>query len=333
MAKRQVVSALRWVEGQPWPRSHWSNIVESWVRVDRDLYVGAGELCWFRVDDLRDLVLQVQHQQRDLVAVTGTFFFRLGNSSLTDRLRRWRLGKRVREFERRRFPTLVSYLVYYPIWWVHETQMGRHPIHAAAVATPRGAIVLAGASGVGKSSISTALAAHPGNYMLSDSFVLVEGTRVFAVPEPILLDHYARDWLATRVECLQPVDHHYMLNRDGYQIAPAKFQPSANAAVLILPQRGHSWGCRKIDAARAWQRITAANFLVNDLRRYYALTAAWEQLEPKGLVIQRERAVEELTQSVAAFEVEIPPTAAAEFVVENLMGLLESQRAPLAKHE
>ncbi|GBD25688.1 hypothetical protein HRbin30_01012 [bacterium HR30] len=274
----RVTSVLHWVSGQPWPRARWGRATAEWPRVDRDLYVNERELLWFRVDDLRDLVLHLQAQEDGSLSLDGTFFFRLGNRALTDYLRRRWLGRRVHDFERRRFPTLLSYMVYYPLWWRGEVDFGRHPIHAAAVATPHGAVLLAGASGVGKSTISTALAAQNGNKLLSDSFVLLEGSKVLAVPEPILLDRPALRWLGARTEILCPIDHRYMLERVGHHVVPAKLQLEASPALLVFPRRGSQWRSRQMSSQEAWSRLSAANLMVNDLRRYYALAATWEQL-------------------------------------------------------
>lgn len=320
----QVASSLRWIDGQPWPRTRWASTVAGWPRVDRDLYVADRQLLWFRVDDLRDLVLHLHLGSHGSVTLGGTFFFRLGNSTVTDRLRRWWLGRRIGAFERRRFPTLLSYMVYYPLWWIGETRFRRHPIHAAAVATPLGTILLAGASGVGKSTIGTALAAEEGSRFLSDSFVLVDGQTVWAVPEPILLDEAALGWLGPRARILRPIDHRYVLDRVGHHVVPEKLQLDAAPTLLVFPRRGVHWRERRISAEEAWFRLSAANLMVNDLRRYYALAATWEQLEPEGLVARREQVLAALTRAVPAFDVEVPSGLESDVLARQFMGLLRT---------
>ncbi|GIW43745.1 MAG: hypothetical protein KatS3mg077_1027 [Candidatus Binatia bacterium] len=320
----RVISTLRWVDGQPWPRAQWGVADQRWTRVDRDLYLGFSELLWLRVDDLRDLVLHLRAAEGQALALHGTFFFRLGNSSLTDWLRRGWVGRRVSDFRRRRFPTLVSYLVYYPLWWVAETERGFHPIHAGAVATPTGGVVLAGASGVGKSTLATALAGEDDMRLLSDSFVFVRGRDIYAVPEPILLDRNALEWLESRRQILQPIPHRYMLERRGYRVVREKCQARTVARLVLFPQRGPEWICRRLSPQQAWFRLSAANLMVNDLRRYYALAAAWEQLEPRGLVCQRERAMEALLRETPAFELQIPPGTPSATVVARIRELLHS---------
>ena len=79
--------------------------------------------------------------------------------------------------------------------------MDHHPIHAAGVLTGGGVVLLAGASGVGKSTLATALALEPGVGFLSDSVVLHRGLDVLPVREPVLLDAFSRRWLAPRRSC------------------------------------------------------------------------------------------------------------------------------------
>src|SRR5690349_15295701 len=52
-----VASTLRWHEALP-PQRRSAGLAKM-ERVDRDLYIGDGRLCWYRVDDLRDLFLEM----------------------------------------------------------------------------------------------------------------------------------------------------------------------------------------------------------------------------------------------------------------------------------
>lgn len=320
-----VTAALSWREEQPWPRQRWGEVLESWPRVDRDLYVLDNELWWFRVDDLRDLVLNVAFRTPGEVCLQGTFFFRVANTVWMDRLRRFRLGRRLENFRRRRFPTLVSYSVYYPLWWVAETRDGAHPLHAAAVDTPRGAVLFAGASGVGKSTLAVALAASTGNRLLADSFVLHTGAQLYAVPEPILLDRQACHWLGARAEVVRHFDHPYLLDRMGHHVASNKYAPRATARLLVFPQRGPEWMCARVSAERAWQLLSARNLMVNDLRRYFALAAVWEQVASHGLVHRREQQLRTLSELLLAYEVRIPLGMPSDEVVDRLLQLLERE--------
>ncbi len=315
-----VQTVLRWHEGLP-PRGRqvWPDA----DRVDRDLYVAGNRLAWFRVDDLRDLFVTMTWEQGRL-QIEGEFYFRLGNSSWSDRLRRLRQGRQAQALRRRRFPTLVSYLVYYPCWWWAEEREDFHPIHAAGVTTPRGVVLLAGASGVGKSTLATALAAAPDAQLLGDSFVLHRGDEVRAVHEPILLDEWSRGWLGARGDQLQPMQQPYMLQRSGYHMLPARRGKHGRAALLLFPRRASQPYLRPISPQLAQQRLSAGDLIINDLRRYFAFAAVLEHLVPRGLVARREAHLGQLAASVPAYEIGLSEGLSCDAAEQRVRELLDT---------
>jgi hypothetical protein len=319
-----VTAALRWHEGQPpltRPQPRRDHRLD---RIDRDLYREDGHLHWFRVDDLRDLHLHVSWGD-DRLRVQGDFYHRLGNRWFTDKVRRmasWRRGASLRQ---RRFTTLLSYLVYYPCWWWHEQMHGMHPIHAAGVETDAGTILLAGASGVGKSSLAIALANAPGARLLADSFVLHNGTAVLPVREPILLDDWSRDWLGALGEGLRPIDWRYGLRRRGYLLPADRLAEMGQAAVLIFPQRSSESYTRSLGAEEACRRLSASNLIINDLRRYWAFAAVLEQLLPSGLVARREAELARLASAVPAYEIGLRVEQGAADAAAAVCGLLRGE--------
>jgi len=296
-------------------------------RVDRDLYVGNGRLLWFRVDDLRDLLIEVAWEQGTL-QIQGDFYFRLGNSDWSDRLRRLRQRPHIAGLRRRRFPTLISYLVYYPSWWWLEEAVDFHPIHAAGVATEKGVILLAGASGVGKSTLATALAASGSGQLLGDSFVMHRGAEIRAVHEPILLDAWSRRWLGARGEQLLVMDQPYMLQRHGHQMRSERLATEGRTALLLFPRRSASPYLRAISAERARQYLSAGDLIINDLRRYFAFAAVMEQLVPRGLVARREAHLAELAAAVPAYELGLAETMSCDEAVAKVMDLLGGVSLP-----
>lgn len=314
-----VQSTLRWHEGMP-PRGRqvWPDA----DRVDRDLYVSGNRLAWFRVDDLRDLFISMTWEQGRL-QVEGDFYFRLGNTPWSDRLRRLRQGRQAQALRRRRLPTLVSYLVYYPCWWWAEERQGFHPIHAAGVSTPRGVVLLAGASGVGKSTLATALAAAPDAQLLGDSFVLHHGDEVRAVHEPILLDAWSRAWLGPRGDQLQAMQQPYMLQRSGYQMHPEHRAEKGRAVLLLFPRRSKQPYLRAISPQLAQQRLSAGDLIINDLRRYFAFAAVLEHLAPRGLVARREAHLGQLAASVPAYELGLTEDLSCDASVQRVRDLLD----------
>jgi len=318
-----VSATLRWHDGQPPARNVVAARLEGCSRVDRDLYVGEDRLFWFRVDDLRDLYLQFGwHGER--LEVEGDFYFRVGRN-WTDRLRRWVSPGQAAAMRRRRFTTLIYYLVYYPCWWWLEQMRDLHPIHAAGVEVDGKVILVGGASGVGKSTLSVALAERPGNRHLSDSFVLQAGADICAVPEPVLLDEWSRGWLGSATDGLQRIDYPYMLGRRGYQFPGERRVARGRAAVVALPRRGPTDFVRRLSPDQAHQRLSAANMIINDLRRYYAFAAVIEQLAPGGLVAHREANLAKLTVDVPCYEVSLAAGDSSAAVVDSIVKLLSGQ--------
>ncbi|MBI3782726.1 MAG: hypothetical protein HY270_04920 [Deltaproteobacteria bacterium] len=316
-----VRTTLRWHDGQPDARLRSEAERLRMDRIDRDLYLAPDELRWFRVDDLRDLYLRARWCD-DQLEVEADFYFRLGNTPLTDRLRRLRQWSSRELLRRRRFPTLLAYLVYYPCWFWLERQRSLHPIHAAGVNLREGSVLLAGASGIGKSTLSVALALSSGAQMLSDSFVLHHDTSILPVREPILLDEPSRKWLGDRAAALLPVEHPYGLKRHGYGLAPGRWADAGEVSLLVFPRRCAEGYTRSLSAEGAHQRLSAADLMINDLRRYWAFAAVFEQLVPSGLVAQREAQLAELTRRVPCYEFGVSQEMSCDDTVTMLLGLL-----------
>lgn len=316
---------LRWHEAQP-PRDRLATYphLTEMERVDRDLYVAPGELQWFRVDDLRDLFLRL-HWREDRLTVEGDFFHYASKSRSRDRIKRLVYRKRLDALRRRRFTTLLHYLVYYPCWWWLEHTRNLHPIHAAGVCTDTSVILLGGASGVGKSTLAIALATIPGARLLSDSFVLHDGADVFPVREPILLDAWSRRWLGPQGDDLIPIDWRYCLNRTGFQLPPQRLAEGGPVGLMLFPRRAPKPYVRHISAEQAHQRMSAADLIVNDLRRYWAFAAAVEQMVPGRLVTQREARLAKLTTGVPCFEVGLTAAMTCAEAVESILRLLPDQ--------
>jgi hypothetical protein len=318
-----VSATLRWHDGQPPARSASAADLAGCARVDRDLYVGEDHLFWFRVDDLRDLHLRAVWRG-DRLELEGDFYFRVGGAWM-DRMRRLLSPGQAAAMRRRRFTTLIYYLVYYPCWWWLEQTRDLHPIHAAGVEVDGKVILLGGASGVGKSTLAIALAARQAARFLADSFVLQAGADVRAVPEPVLLDEWSRAWLGPAVEGLRRIDYPYVLNRQGYQMVPERCAAGGRAGVLVLPRRAPLDYVRRLSPDQAHQRLSAANMIINDLRRYYAFAAAVEQLAAGGLVAHREANMARLTVDIPCYELGLAPEGPREHVVDTIVNLLSGQ--------
>lgn len=321
-ATPRIRAHLNWYEG---PAPHRGGVrppLAGWDRLDRDLYRRGPELAWFRIDDFPDLHLRLKWDG-DALAVEGDYYHHLGRTPARDWVRRVLYSHNLPRLQRRRFTTLLYYLVYYPLfWWLEHHGIG-HPIHAGGVEMPGGLVVLAGPSGVGKSTLVTGLAAAPGARLLSDTFLLHHGAQIMAVPEPLLLDRWSRGWLGDHARLLQPIPHRYSLDRDGFHWPDSHLSSGGRARVLVFSQRAASHYVKPVTASAAQGRIRAGDLIVNDVRRYWAFASILEVMDPNPLVLTREQSLAELVTAVPAYEIGLTADVAREDIValiERLLG-------------
>ncbi|MBI4514424.1 MAG: hypothetical protein HY699_01230 [Deltaproteobacteria bacterium] len=324
-----IDAVLEWHESPPPQDRHTAEPeLAGLERLDRDLYVGPGRVCWFRIDDFRDLHLRFDWDGRQL-HVHGHYYFYLSRDRLRDRTKRWWAGARLRAQRLNRFTTLLYYLAYYPAFWWCETQMGFHPIHAAGAVTDAGAVVLAGPSGVGKSTLALALAAQPAQ-LLSETFLLHRGATLRPVREPLLLDEWSRSWLGSAMSGLEPLRAGFVFSRNGYHRL-AGLAEEGRAAAVLLPRRAPRTYVRAISAEEAHQRLSAANQIVKDMRRYWAFAAALDPLAPSGLMAQREAELARLTAGARCGEFGLGPELKLGDAVRQVREFLSAESLPVTR--
>lgn len=319
--KPRVEATLRWHEGPP-PRSRTAAYpyLAGAQRIDRDLYVLGNRMSWFRVDDLRGLHLQFEWDGQRL-RIEGDYYYWVSDNRYWERIKRVLFRHRIPALRQRRFTTLLYYLLYYPTFWYVERFQGFHPIHAAGAEVDGAVLVLAGASGVGKSTLAAALAASPGGRLLSDTFLLQRATAVLPVREPILLDERSLHWLGPARRLLQPIQWRYVLNRAGFHWPQEQLSRGGRVAVVLFPCRAEQEYARRLSATEAQGRISAGNVIVNDMRRYLAYAAILEMFGPTPLAHARENELAALTSAAPCYEVGIGNARTREEVVARLLRL------------
>jgi hypothetical protein len=297
-----ISATLRWHEGAPPERLAGDPKLRDMERVDRDLYRGDQTLAWFRIDEMPGLQLRFQWDGERL-RVEGDYYYWLSADGKRDALKRLVYRRRLPALRQRRFTTLLYYLLYYPCFWWLERQERLHPIHAAGVEVDGGVIVLAGPSGVGKSTLSTGLASAAGAKLLSDTFLLHRDVATRPVREPLLLDAWSRSWIGDGADLLRPITWRYCLDRNGFHFPKDRLSDGGIARLLLFPHRSARHYVRPLSPFQAQGQIDAGNFLVNDLRRYWAFAAALEMLDPSPLGALRARSLEALVRDVPSYEI------------------------------
>jgi hypothetical protein len=321
-----IISELVWVEGLP-PREPNTIFPEadSLDRIERDIYRGEGCIVLMRIDDFRDLKMRFVLDGRCL-KVTGYYYFHLSKDPLRDAVKRTIYWRRLFIERQRKFTTLLYYLVYYPCLWWLETRRGIHPIHAGAVATSQGGILLAGAGGVGKSTLTVALTTLRGTRWLSDTFVLHDQNRLYAMIEPILLDHWSEQWVGEiGIEHLSDITEtrNYGYGRKAFHMDPNLRARSSEARLVLLPYRSARPTVKRLTAHECAAKIRAYYEITGDLRRYWVLSAALAFLEGHtALAEHRFAALRSLVSRIPCYEIGFARDARRDEVLEQVLAFL-----------
>jgi hypothetical protein len=176
--------------------------------------------------------------------------------------------------------------------------------------------------------LSTGLASTDGAKLLSDTFLLHDGTATRPVREPLLLDAWSRSWIGHGADLLRPIEWRYCLDRNGFHWPQRLLSAGGPARLLLFPRRALSHYVRPLPPAQAQGQIDAGNFIVNDLRRYWAFAAALEMLDPSPLGAARAASLAALVGEVPAYEVGLTEDMSRTQVAETIMALMLETHAP-----
>ena len=196
-------------------------------------------------------------------------------------------------------------LIQFPAMW-RAVLRGRAPIHAPACTAGARTVLLAGASGVGKSTL-IAREVEAGGRAVSDNIVVSDGRTVWGLVEPMRsesgsgrrMPHGRRESeLQGRVSMLRP-DH-----------------------LVVLRRTHHSSGhVRPCDPEKAARVLTASTYMAGELRRFWSfaatMAAATNVGPPHPPVARRAR---DLAQSLACLEAALPARAVG---IQELLGAPE----------
>jgi hypothetical protein len=305
-----IRSRLEWREGLPPAKAAkggggFDKMV--WTRrPDRDLLVGNAGAQWLRIDDFPDLQMQLAMKNEGL-EIGGRYFFHLAQGTGAESLQRLRHRGHLDELRSKRFSTLLYYHVYHPLLWWLSRGAGWQLIHGGAIATPKGAIVLAGMPGCGKSTLSVALLADPRHRMLSDNLVMHDGVNAIAVPELLLLDETSRRLAGAGADRLIPTGEKRVFSRDAYGIADIELSPQPIAALLHV-ERASEFVLRPLDSYESAARLRAANTMAKEVRRIEIMNEVLDVVSGARRY-DAATAPDRLAANVPSFELQVPPVS------------------------
>jgi hypothetical protein len=229
----------------------------------------------------------------------------------------------LQEYEYKKYFSLMSWLVYYPVFWHLERTRGFTLIHAASLSTGMGAVMVGGLGGVGKTTLSMALSREPGFTLGAENLSLTDGETVLPCHEPIRMDPHSLELLGA-MPALHPMRFPAGLKeKHMFHVRPADDgQPWAPRA-LFLPHFTDRHVIRLLPGEAA-ERFLAMNRLTLEVDDYAWFASALDLHWPSpGLTARRTTAVETLARRAACFDLGVDPTAGVAAAVADVLGSLD----------
>jgi hypothetical protein len=227
-----------------------------------------------------------------------------------------------KDYESKKYFDLVRYLVFFPIAWHLQRTRGWEMIHASAVESDAGGILIAGPGGAGKTTSSIALVAMAGMKLLTENLVFSDGEFIYPVCEPIRLTDESLALLGDSADTLKGYASAGGLKTKTMFVPPVDPEPDGvKPAVLFLARFSESGFQELIPPALAREQVRATNLLTLELNDYYWYASALDLLWPSLEGAQTD-AVEKLTSTTPCYTLGIDRTAGVEAVVERILACL-----------
>ncbi len=206
----------------------------------------------------------------------------------------------------RLFVALIYYLVYFPCAWWLEQRRGWTLMHASALATSGGGLILSGLPGCGKSTTALAALNAPEWQIVSDNLLFADGQRVHACPEPVHVDDKTRALVGDLAGRVRPTGRRFSHRRQDYEITPEARRPSTTPLALGFLHVGRETTVRPIDRLAAARRLMSNDCLAKEWMAYQESAAAMHQVWPSiADHARRWENVAALAQSVPCYDVTI----------------------------
>ncbi len=283
-----------------------------WEQLGRRLQAAGHRLRWTEIWQVPGLQMDVLWEDERLT-IRGAY---------TWPTRRARWEARWMPLARERlFVPLIYYLVYFPCAWWLERDRGWTLLHAAAVATPAGGLVLSGLPGCGKSTTALAALGQSSWRVVSDNLLFTDGRRVFACPEPIHVDEKARELVGGLDGRVRPTGRMFSHRRRDYELAPQARGQSTTPRALGFLHLGRETYVRPIDPDIAARRLMANDYLAKEWMAYQESAAAMHQVWLQvGDQEQRRENLASLVRSIPCYAVTIARGGDVRRAMETITG-------------
>ncbi|MFQ5628866.1 MAG: hypothetical protein ACE5I1_08905 [bacterium] len=231
------------------------------------------------------------------------------------------------DYEYKKYFSLMSYIFYYPLFWYLENFRNWTVVHASALETAYGGVMIGGLGGVGKTTTCVALLQHTGAQLISENIVLTDGTLLYTCYEPIRLNQDSLKMLAKKSHGLRKMNFPAGLkDKSLYHFNAGNMPASVRPAALFLPSFSPNRSVKRLTAEIAVEKMLAANRLTLEIDDYYWYASALEMVWPKiGQMNLRSKILSMLTQRSQCFELGIDRTQGVEAVVKDIMNSVKEK--------
>jgi hypothetical protein len=309
-AKPELAVKCRWTQGEwdaeanPFPVEGARNVI------GKRMLGGKDDLIW--LDTLRMKGLQLRFRRvRERWLFDVAYCFHPKKEKLDN----------LPEYEYKRYFSLMSYLVYYPVIWHLENFRGWTILHASALASARGGIMIGGLGGVGKTTTCVALMQRPGIKLISENIIFTDGEFIYPCYEPIRLDEDSLAMLGENPKGLLSMNFPEGLKDKAlFHLDPSALSEKVKPAALFLPQFSPRRYLTPLAPDVAAEKILAMNRLTRELDAYGWYAAALEMHWPRiGQAQKRIEVLQRFTQRARCYELGIDRAAGVEAVVEDIL--------------
>lgn len=229
------------------------------------------------------------------------------------------------DYEYKKYFSLMSYIFYYPLFWYLENFRNWTLVHASALDTAYGGILVGGPSGIGKTTTCVGLLQHTGARLISENIVLTDGQMLYPCYEPIRLSSDSIDILSEKCNGLRKMAFPPGLkDKSLYHFDIQNVPVAVQATALFLPVFSPERNIERLQSDIAVEKLLAANRLTLEIDEYYWYASALEMTWPKvGQMNMRTKILAMLANRAQCFALGIDRAQGVEAVVKDIMGSMK----------
>ena len=295
-------------EANPFPSNGHLNVIGKRMLGSQD------ELIWLNTIRTKGLQLRFRKEESSWIFDVSYCFHPKKNK--LDNLK---------DYQYKRYFSLMSYLVYYPLIWYLENFRSQTFFHASALATAKGGIMVGGLGGVGKTTTCVALMQQDGVRLISENIILTDGESVYPCQEPIRLNPDSLEMLGHEPAGLVPMAFPDGLkDKSMFHLQTDDLPSQVKPKLLFFPQFSSEPYLKPLSAEAAAEKMVAMNRLTRELDDYSWYAAALDMHWPNpGLAEKRIHILQNFAKQGRCFELGIDRSAGVEAVIKDILGCLE----------